>query len=158
MINDGAVQVITAAVPSWIFPFTELTPAQFRRLVRQVAERGGEQIADGRPGRQWSLDMADRVLLVATCWRTNLTMRPPGPLFGISHSAVHRMVDSLETLLALSPVRRRKTDQIAIDANTRLVIGPAACSCVFSQVTVAQTGRVKESFVAHAPRRSGSRR
>jgi len=114
MINDGVVQVITAAVPSWIFPFTGLSPAQFRRLVRQVAERGGEQIADGRPGRQWSLDLADRVLLVAAYWRTNLAMCQLGPLFGVSHSAVHRIVDSLETLLALAPVRRRPVDQIAI--------------------------------------------
>ena len=60
MINDGRVQVITAGVPSWIFPFTGLTPAQFRRLVRQVIERCGDQIADGRPGRQWALDLADR--------------------------------------------------------------------------------------------------
>jgi len=50
-------------------------PAQFRRLVRLVAARGGEAIADGRPGRQWALDLSDRVLLVACCWRTNLTMR-----------------------------------------------------------------------------------
>ena len=106
--------MITASRPDWIFPFTGLTPAQFKRLVRQVAERGGDQIADGRPGRQWALDLADRVLLVAAYWRTNLTMRQLGPLFGISHSAVHRVIDSLEPLLALAPVRRRPKDQIAI--------------------------------------------
>jgi hypothetical protein len=44
------VEVITAAHTEWIFPFTGLQPAQFRRLVRLVAERGGEGIADGRPG------------------------------------------------------------------------------------------------------------
>ncbi|MFF0824885.1 IS5/IS1182 family transposase, partial [Micromonospora haikouensis] len=32
-----------------MFPFTGLQPAQFRRLVRLVAERGGDAIADGRP-------------------------------------------------------------------------------------------------------------
>ena len=99
MINDGRVQVITAARPEWIFPFTGLKPAQFRRLVRLVAERGGDTIADGRPGRQWSLDLPDRVLLVAAYWRTNLTMRQLGPLFGVSHSAAHRVVDSLAPLL-----------------------------------------------------------
>jgi DDE superfamily endonuclease len=41
-------------------------------------------------------------------------MRQLGPLFGISHSAVHRVIDSLEPLLALAPVRRRPKDQIAI--------------------------------------------
>src|SRR3954465_13104679 len=41
-------------------------------------------------------------------------MRQLGPVFGISHSAVHRVVDSLETLLALAPVRGRPKDEIAI--------------------------------------------
>ncbi|MEU7809581.1 hypothetical protein AB0B18_24265 [Micromonospora chalcea] len=44
--------MITAARPEWIFSFTGMQPAQFRKLVRLVAERGGEGIADGRPGRQ----------------------------------------------------------------------------------------------------------
>src|SRR3954454_20040213 len=97
-----------------IHPFTGLRPAQFRKLVRLVAHRGGEAIADGRPGRPWALDLADRVLLVAVYWRSNLTMRKLGPLFGISHSAVHRVLDTLGPLLALAPVRRRPVDQIAI--------------------------------------------
>ncbi|MBM0259206.1 transposase family protein [Micromonospora sp. 4G55] len=108
------MQVISSARPEWIFPFTGLQPAQFRRLVRLVAERGGEAIADGRPGRQWALDLPDRVLLVAAYWRTNLTMRQIGPLFGVSHSAAHRVIDTLGPLLALAPVRRRPVDQIAI--------------------------------------------
>jgi hypothetical protein len=45
------VQVITAREPSWIEPFTGLSPAQFRNLVRTVTVRGGDEIADGRPGR-----------------------------------------------------------------------------------------------------------
>ena len=108
------MQVISAAHPEWIFPFTGLQPVQFRRLVRLVAERGGDAIADGRPGRQWSLDLSDRVLLVAAYWRTNLTMRQIGPLFGVSHSAAHRVIDTLGPLLALAPVRRRRVDQISI--------------------------------------------
>jgi hypothetical protein len=32
-------------------------------------------VADGIPGRQWSLPLADRVLLAATYHRTNLTVR-----------------------------------------------------------------------------------
>ncbi|NIL60067.1 transposase family protein [Salinispora arenicola] len=108
------MQVITSARPEWIFPFTGLRPVQFRRLVRLVAERGGDAIADGRPGRQWSLDLADRVLLVAAYRRTNLTMRQIGPLFGVSHSAAHRVIDTLAPLLALAPVRKRPVEQIAI--------------------------------------------
>jgi hypothetical protein len=84
IVDLGGVQVITAAQPQWIHPFTGLPPGQFRRPVRVVAGRGGAAIADGRP---WRLDLADRVLLVATYWRTNLTMRRIDPLFGVSHSA-----------------------------------------------------------------------
>jgi hypothetical protein len=54
------------------------------------------------------------VLLVAAYWRTNLTMRQIGPLFGISHSAAHRIIDTLGPLLALAPVRRRPTAQVTI--------------------------------------------
>jgi hypothetical protein len=101
--DDAAVQVISAARPEWIHPFTGLESAQFRCLVRVVARRGGDQIADGRPGRQWALDLPDRVLLVAAYWRTNLTMRQIGPLFGVSHSAAHRVID---TRLTASEVRQ----------------------------------------------------
>jgi hypothetical protein len=114
MVDYDGVQVISATRPEWIFPFTGLQPAQFHKLVRLVAERGGDAIADGRPGRQWSLDLADRVLLVAAYWRTNLTIRQIGPLFGVSHSAAHRVIDTLGPLLALAPGRRRRVDQIAI--------------------------------------------
>ena len=55
----------------------------------------------------WALDLPDRVPLVAVYWRMNLTMRQLGPLFGTSHSAVHRVIDALGPLLALAPVRRR---------------------------------------------------
>jgi hypothetical protein len=108
------VQVITASRSEWITPFTGLEPGRFRKLVRVVAQRGGEEIADGRPGRQWALPLADRVLLVATYWRTNLTMRQIGPLFGVSHSAAHRVIDKIGPLLALAPVRKRRVDSVAI--------------------------------------------
>ncbi|MCP2097852.1 Transposase DDE domain-containing protein [Actinosynnema pretiosum] len=106
--------MISTPRSEWIVPFTGLQPGQFHKLVRVVAERSGDTAADGRPGKQWRLDLADRVLLVATYWRTNLTMRQIGPLFGGSHSAAHRGVDSLSPLLALALVRRRRIDQIAI--------------------------------------------
>ena len=41
-------------------------------------------------------------------------MRQIGPLFGMSHSAAHRVIDTLGPLLALAPVRRRRVDQITI--------------------------------------------
>lgn len=114
IVDHGWMQVISAAGSEWIAPFTGLQPRQFGKLVGTVAARGGEAIPDGRPGRQWRLRLEDRVLLVAVYWRTNLTMRQIGPLFGISHAAAHRMIDSLGPLLALAPVRKRRTDQVAI--------------------------------------------
>lgn len=48
-----------------------------------------------------------------TRW-TNLTMRLIGPLFGVSHSAAHRVIDTLGPLLAVALVRRRPVDQLAI--------------------------------------------
>jgi hypothetical protein len=39
-------------------------------------------------------------------WRSNLTMRQLGTLFGVFHSAVHRVIDALGPLLTLAPVRR----------------------------------------------------
>lgn len=112
------MQVISAADPQWIFPFTGLKPVQFRRLVRLVAERGGERITDGRPGRQWALGLPDRVLLVATYWRTNLTLRQLGPLVGVSYSAAYRVIDTVGPLLALTPAKRRRRDQVAIVGGT----------------------------------------
>lgn len=41
-------------------------------------------------------------------------MRQIGPLFGVSHSAAHRVIDTLAPLLALAPVRKRPVEQIAI--------------------------------------------
>jgi hypothetical protein len=114
IIEDVRAQVISAACPEWIAPFTGLRPARFRKLVRLVAQRGGEAIADGRPGRPWALCLSDRVLLVAVYWRTNLTLRQIGPLFGVSHAAAHRVVDTIGPLFALAAARRRRVDQVAI--------------------------------------------
>ena len=41
-------------------------------------------------------------------------MRQIGTPFGVSHSAAHRVIDTLGPLLALAPVRPRPVDQIAI--------------------------------------------
>jgi hypothetical protein len=114
VVDHRWVQVFSASCQELIHPFTGLRPAQFYRLVRLVARRGGDAIADGRPGRPWALNLPDRVLLVAVYWRTNLTMRQLGPLFGVSHSAAHRVIDTVGPLLALAPVHRRPKDQVAI--------------------------------------------
>ncbi|CAL9669244.1 IS5 family transposase IS1373 [Streptomyces sp. enrichment culture] len=84
--------------------FAGLNGRQFRKLVGVVRRRGGGKPTGGRP---WALPLESRVLLVAAYWRTNLTMRQLGPLFGISKSAADRVIDHIAPLLALTPVRRR---------------------------------------------------
>ncbi|MBO0881064.1 MAG: hypothetical protein J2P17_12100 [Mycobacterium sp.] len=56
-------QTIRSDQPHWIPVFTGLTERQFRRLVGIVARRGGQQTG---AGRRWGLELADRVLLVAS--------------------------------------------------------------------------------------------
>jgi DDE superfamily endonuclease len=98
--------VITAERPELVELFAGIPPRAFRKLVAKVARRGGRQVVDGANGRQWSLPLADRVLLVATYYRTNLTMRQLALLFGVKQAAVHRIIDRLGPYLALAPTRR----------------------------------------------------
>ena len=56
------------------------------------------------------LSLEDRLLLVATYWRTNLTMRQLAPLFGVSKSAADRIINHLGPLLALQPRQRFAKD------------------------------------------------
>lgn len=76
----------------WAFPlyrlsrckgetFIGLRMRQFERLLKVVRQRGGNGPGGDRP---WCLPPADRVLLVAVHYRTNLTMRQLAPLFGVS--------------------------------------------------------------------------
>ncbi|WP_165495281.1 hypothetical protein [Actinomadura roseirufa] len=46
----------------WVPVFTVLPMRQFRKPVRIVSGRGGEQTGTGR---RWSVPLADRVLLIA---------------------------------------------------------------------------------------------
>ncbi|MCD9166300.1 transposase family protein [Streptomyces albireticuli] len=86
----------------WVETFTGLRSVQFERLLRVVRERGG----DGpRVGRPWALALAERVLLVAVYYRTNLTMRQVAVLFGVSTARVCRVIHRLGPLPALEPVR-----------------------------------------------------
>src|SRR5690349_24978250 len=88
----------------WVETFTGLRVTQFSGLLKVVRERGGNGTLRGRP---WSLPLADRVLMVAVYYRTNLTMRQLGPLFGVSASTVCRVIQRLGPLLALESVCRQ---------------------------------------------------
>ncbi|CCK24998.1 Putative transposase for insertion sequence element IS112 [Streptomyces davaonensis JCM 4913] len=103
--------VITASESSWIAPFTGLSPRQFGKLVTVLRREGADAI---RKGRRWSLLLEDRALLVAAYWRTNLTMRQLAPLFGVSKSAVDRIIDHLGPMLALQPCKRFAKDTVLI--------------------------------------------
>lgn len=70
-----------------------------QRLTRQVKR---PLAARGRP---WRLPLAERILLVVVCYRTNLTMRQLAPLFGISSATVCRVIQWLGPLLALESCR-----------------------------------------------------
>jgi hypothetical protein len=103
--------VITAPESSWIAPFTGLSPRQFAKLVTVLRRAGVDTAHRGRP---WGLSLDNRTLLVTAYWRTNLTMRQLAPLFGISKSAVDRIIDHLGPLLALQPRRRFAKDAVLI--------------------------------------------
>jgi hypothetical protein len=103
--------VITASEPSWIAPFTGLSPRLFRKLVTMLRREGADAV---RPGRPWGLSLEDRVLLIAAYWRTNLTLRQLAPLFGISKSAADRVIDDLAPRLALKQRRRYRRDTVLI--------------------------------------------
>ncbi|MFE7568809.1 transposase [Streptomyces sp. NPDC057539] len=103
--------VITASEPSWIAPFTGLSPRSFGKLVTALRRKSADPVRKGRP---WSLSLEDRVLLVAAYWRTNLTMRQLAPLFGVSKSAADRIIDHLGPSLALQPRKRFAKDTVLI--------------------------------------------
>ena len=103
--------VITASQPSWIAPFTGLSPRAFRTLVSQLRGEGADA---PRFGAAVVLPLQDRVLLVAAYWRTNLTLRQLAPLFGVSKSAADRIIDHTAPLLALKQRRRFRKDTVLI--------------------------------------------
>ncbi|USQ85615.1 transposase family protein [Streptomyces phaeoluteigriseus] len=104
---------VLRADPLWVETFTGLRMKQFERLLKVVRERGGDGPRIGRP---WCLPLADRVLVVAVYYRTNLTMRQLAPLFGVSPATVCRVIQRLRPLLALEPASR------PVDAADRLSI------------------------------------
>ncbi|MEU6603369.1 transposase [Streptomyces flaveolus] len=91
---------VLRAEPVWVETFTGLRMVRFEKLLRVVRERGGNGPGGGRP---WCLPLAERVLLVAVYYRTNLTMRQLAPLFGCSPATVCRVIQRLRPLLAREP-------------------------------------------------------
>ena len=103
--------VITASEPSWIAPFTGLSPRQFGKLITALRRECADPVRRGRP---WSLPLEDRVLLVAAYWRTNLTLRQLAPLFGVSKSAADHIIGHLSPALALQQRKRFRKDTVLI--------------------------------------------
>ena len=118
------MQVISRQRPEWVPEFKGLTVRQFDKLVGVVAAHGGEQTGTGR---RWGLSLADRVLLVAVYYRTNVTYRQVALLFGISKSAAGRVVDHLAPLLALAPIKRAHGPDTVLIVGGTLVPTTAAC-------------------------------
>lgn len=54
--------MITSSEPSWITPFTGLSPRAFGKLVTLLRRDGADSVRKGRP---WGLSLEDRTLLVA---------------------------------------------------------------------------------------------
>lgn len=101
----------------WVEAFTGLRTDQFRRLLREVRERGGEGYGWGRP---WRLPLAGRVLLVPVYHHTNLTMRLLAPLFGVSPATVCLVILRIGPLLALEPTRASQEPSSGCGSRTAL--------------------------------------
>ncbi len=95
--------VVSAADPVMVELFSGLRSRTFARLITRLRREGADRPLRGRP---WGLSFEDRVLLVATYWRTNLTMRQLAAVFGVSKSAAARVIEDLGPSLALRPRAR----------------------------------------------------
>lgn len=111
----GMAGVIASSELAWIAPFTGLSPRQFGKLVTLLRREGADEVCKGRP---WSLRLEDRALLVAAYWPTNLTMRQIAPLFGVSKSAAHRIIDVLGRCSRPQPRKRFAKDAVLIADGT----------------------------------------
>ena len=85
MVDHGEGRVTSAARPKWIFPFDPPSSARRSGWSPNVVEGG---VADGRPARKWSLDLAKQMLPAATYRSTNLTARQIGTLLTIVRAIV----------------------------------------------------------------------
>ncbi|MGK4578835.1 helix-turn-helix domain-containing protein [Kitasatospora sp. HPMI-4] len=109
-------QLINASERTWVELLTGLTEEDFEELLETLRSRAE---TDGpRAGRRWTLSLENRVLLVTTYWRTQLTMREVATVFGVSKSAADRIVGHLGAHLELSsPGRRRCRLSLRCDRN-----------------------------------------
>ena len=91
---DDVLRTVRSLVRERVMPLetaideTDEMPAELRRLIEDL----GARCPDAGRGRKWAPGFPDRVLLA---YRTNLTMLQLAALFGISDSAVHRVLDRL---------------------------------------------------------------
>jgi DDE superfamily endonuclease/Helix-turn-helix of DDE superfamily endonuclease len=96
--------------PSSFRLLTGITPQKFDALLAEVAPRyeQAEARRKGRPGRRrrpgagrkFSLDLADRLLMLLIYYRTYVTHAFLGFLFGVDQSSVCRNINPLQPLLA----------------------------------------------------------
>ncbi|GIF74445.1 hypothetical protein Asi02nite_39630 [Asanoa siamensis] len=109
-----------------------------RRGFATTAEAlAAEEIARGDSTPPAGSVAGERVLPVAAYWRTNVTVRPIGLLREVSHSAAHRVIDTLGPLLALAPVRRRPVTYMTswkgfiaqLQCQTTGAVPPGLCRC-----------------------------
>ncbi|GLX37614.1 hypothetical protein Sros01_36870 [Streptomyces roseochromogenus] len=103
--------VITASEPSWTVAFTGLSLRQFSRRIAALRREGADPVCKGR---HWSLPLEDRVLLVAACRRTNLTLRQLAPLFGVSSPRSAASLTTSDRFSRSSPVKRFAKDAVRI--------------------------------------------
>ncbi|MFG2800003.1 transposase [Streptomyces pseudovenezuelae] len=99
--------VITATEPSWIAPFSGLSPRCFWKLVTALRREGADAVGRGRP---WSLPLEDRVLLVAAYWRVLIVDGTLVP------TRDHEVAEQSKNY------RYSTNHQIVIDADSRLVV------------------------------------
>lgn len=107
--RSGRMRLRTRTIrPTEISALTGLTVNQFELLCLTLWSRR----PDATRGRPWALSFADRVLLVTTALRTNLTERQLAAIFGVSQSQVDRVVRDLTPQLAAmlgpAPTDRRE--------------------------------------------------
>lgn len=99
-----------------------MSPRCSRKLITALRREGADSQSQGRP---WSLHLENRVLLVTMYWRTNLTLRQPAPLFGISKSAAAHIIDHLGPWLALDSANgSARTRCSSWTAPLVVVVGP----------------------------------
>ncbi|TCJ89412.1 DDE superfamily endonuclease [Nocardia alba] len=110
--------------------FSGLRPRTFARLITGLRREGVDRPLRGRP---WALCFEDRVLLVATYWRTNLTMRQLAAVFGVSKSVAARVIEDLGPALALRPRARSPRGAVLI-VDAALLCARAPLAALWNQL------------------------